>query len=157
MYFNVNKNVLFFATFLSNIGEIIQQAMKTSVNLLSFVYAFRILQIFHLLHLTKFFTELQLLTYAIAGSFTSLLLLSALMCQAIFVYSILGMVLFGELQHQTILNDFVNFETLINSAVLLFRLSTAEEWDVVYRELTYGEPFCDVNKVPNKCGNKVKT
>ncbi|XP_055932065.1 sodium channel protein 1 brain-like [Argiope bruennichi] len=79
------------------------------------------------------------------------------MCLVIFIYSILGMSLFGHIKHHFFIDDFVNFETLINSAILLFRLSTAEDWDSVYRELTVEYPFCDPDKIPKECGNKVIT
>ncbi|GBM70253.1 Sodium channel protein 60E [Araneus ventricosus] len=155
-YFKDYWNIFSLAILILDIiGEIIQQVLQTSVNLLSFVYAFRILQIFHLLHLAKFFTNIRLLTYAIVGSFTSLLHLSVLMCLVIFIYSILGMSLFGHIKHHSLIDDFVNFETLINSAILLFRLSTAEDYDSVYKDLTTEYPFCDPDKIPKQCGNKV--
>ncbi|CAL1286543.1 unnamed protein product [Larinioides sclopetarius] len=155
-YFKDYWNIFSLAILILDIiGEVIQQVLRTSANLLSFVYAFRILQIFDLLHLTKFFTDLRLLTYAIVGSFTSLLHLSVLMCLVIFIYSILGMWIFGHIKKHSVINNFVNFENLVNSAILLFRLSTAEDYDSIYKDLTLEYPFCDPKKIPKECGNKV--
>ncbi|CAL1286545.1 unnamed protein product [Larinioides sclopetarius] len=154
-YFKDYWNIFSLAILILDIiGEVIQQVLRTSANLLSFVYAFRILQIFDLLHLTKFFTDLRLLTYAIVGSFTSLLHLSVLMCLVIFIYSILGMWIFGHIKKHSVINNFVNFENLVNSAILLFRLSTAEDYDSIYKDLTLEYPFCDPKKIPKECGNK---
>ncbi|GFR23368.1 sodium channel protein type 4 subunit alpha B [Trichonephila clavata] len=135
-------------------GETIHLALSTSFNMFSFVYAFRILQIFHLLHFTEIFVNLRLLTYTIAASFKSLLHISILLCIIILIYSVIGVSLFGHVKPTGLIDDFVNFRTLISSAFLLFRLTTAEEWQNIYSDLSIKPPNCVIEEEFNNCGNQ---
>lgn len=136
-------------------GETLHQLEETKTNLLSFVYAFRILRIFQLLGLTDMFVDLRLLMYALETSFTSLLNLSLLLFLIIFIYSIFGMATFGHLKHTIWIDSNVNFETFANSAILLLRLATSEGWEKVIKSMSIQPPHCDPNKEPSDCGDRV--
>ncbi|GFY37082.1 sodium channel protein type 4 subunit alpha B [Trichonephila inaurata madagascariensis] len=136
------------------LGETIHLALDTSFNMFSFVYAFRILQIIHLLQFTEIFVNLRLLTYTIAASFKSLLHISILLCIIILIYSVIGMSLFKHVKPTGLIDDFVNFRTLISSAFLLFRLTTAEEWQNIYSDLSIKPPDCVIEEEFNNCGNQ---
>ncbi|GIY68753.1 sodium channel protein 60E [Caerostris extrusa] len=65
------------------------------------------------------------------------------------------MAIFGHIKYSNIIDQYVNFENLANSAFLLFRLSTAEEWSIVYEILSVEPPYCDDRTHPSDCGNKI--
>ncbi|GFU03648.1 sodium channel protein 60E [Nephila pilipes] len=64
------------------------------------------------------------------------------------------MSLFGNVKHSGLIGEFVNFKTVISSAFLLFRLTTAEEWQMLYSDLSKRPPDCRIEEEFNDCGNQ---
>lgn len=55
------------------------------------------------------------------------------------------MYLFGHVKQQGALDDTVNFETFVNSMLLLFRLSTGAGWNDILESLSISPPQCNLN------------
>jgi Ion transport protein len=55
--------------------------------------------------------------------------IGALLLLFIFMYSILGMILFGETMRNGIMNDYINFENFTNSFITLFIVATGDSWN----------------------------
>jgi len=59
-----------------------------------------------------------------------------------FIFSALGMSLFGALQYRDgEINDLVNFEKFSNSFILLARCSTGETWNYLMHECAKSDYF----------------
>jgi hypothetical protein len=64
-----------------------------------------------------------------------------------FMYAVLGVQLFWNLERGELVNDYTNFDDFGNAIYTLFRLSTGENWNGVMHECMLAEPDCD----PDKC------
>ena len=58
----------------------------------------------------------------------SLVNIGGLLLVFIFMYSILGMMIFGNVKRNGIMNDYINFENFAHSFVTLFVVATLDNW-----------------------------
>jgi hypothetical protein len=49
----------------------------------------------------------------------------------IFMYSVLGMILFSQNKRHDIMSDYINFENFFNAFLTLFVVSTGESWNSI--------------------------
>lgn len=47
----------------------------------------------------------------------------------IYMYSILGMILFGYVKRNGLMNDYINFENFSNAFITLFVIATGDSWN----------------------------
>jgi hypothetical protein len=67
-----------------------------------------------------------------------------------FMFSILGVFAFGEVTEGEVLDDFKNFNDFFNAFLLLFAVTTGEDWNKVMYDCSRVPPDC----IPNKtCGS----
>ena len=52
------------------------------------------------------------------------------------MYSIMGMIVFGDVKRNLAMNDYVNFETFTNAFMTLFVVATADKWNDIMQ--SYG-------------------
>ena len=82
--------------------------------------------------------------------------LYSLLTLVVFVYAIIGMSQFAYVQQICGIDHILNFETFINSFLLLFQVSTCEDWNKFLEPIILPEPECDrhiQNGNPNGMGN----
>ena len=63
--------------------------------------------------------------------------IGALVFLMFFIYSALGMNLFGLIQLKEYLNEQANFQTFISSMLVLMRCSTGESWNAIMYDCVY--------------------
>jgi Ion transport protein len=61
----------------------------------------------------------------------SLANIGGLLMLIIYIYAILGMATFGQTMRSDVLNDYLNFETFLNSFVSLFVIATGDSWNTL--------------------------
>lgn len=49
----------------------------------------------------------------------------------IFMYSVLGMILFAGNKRNDAMNDYINFENILNSFITLFVVTTGDSWNAI--------------------------
>ena len=111
----------------SNEGDPTMTSLQTS----SLLRALRVLRIGKLVRLIRWLTSVRTLIFSLISSLPALFNVGCLLSLMISMYAIVGMILFGHIRHQGVINDVVNFETFGNSFLLLFRLTTLAGWDGV--------------------------
>ena len=94
---------------------------------LNVVRLFRVARVLRLIHKAK---KLKMLFSTLIYSAPSLWNIGLLLFVTFFIYAVIGMNLFGDLQHELI--DEVNFNTFGNSLLLLYRIGSEDGWTDVY-------------------------
>ncbi|CAD8085427.1 unnamed protein product [Paramecium sonneborni] len=89
---------------------------------------FRVLRVTRLFRLIKSFEGLQKLIETAIYSLPAMLNVSALLFLVFFIFSILGVFLFGSIRTGWAIDDVNNFSDFHHSFQLLFRCSTGEDW-----------------------------
>lgn len=138
-------------------GILVENLHKTGIiitpNLL------RVVRVFRVGRLIRFFEKakgIQRLMFSLIISLPALFNVGAILFLIMFIYAIIGMSFFAHVKKTGALNDVVNFETFLNSMVLIFRLMTAAGWNDVLEPLMIQPPDCDPNYKGlsnGNCGN----
>lgn len=121
---NIFDTIIIFGSFLS-----IFISANSSLQIrgaLSILRSFRILR---LLRLIKRGKSLQMIFNTFVITLHSLANIGALLLLFIFMYSILGMIFFGEVMRTGIMNDYINFESFQTSFITLFIVATGDSWN----------------------------
>lgn len=103
----------------------------------------RIFRIGRVLRLIKAAKGIRKLLFALIISLPALFNVVALLTLVTFIFSIIGMSLFGNLKHSGAINDLVNFETFERSIVLLIRLTTSAGWNDILDPMMILPPDCN--------------
>lgn len=69
--------------------------------------------------------------------FTIAVLVILMMC-----YSLAGVILFGSVKYGEAINRYANFQTSFNAMMILFRITTGEDWNKVMHDCMVDEPYC---------------
>jgi len=92
---------------------------------ISVLRAFRIGRIFKIV---KKYRDQQVLFFTFIGAIPQLTYVGGLLLIFLFVYAILGVQLFADVQLQDALNVHANFQSFGRALLTLFRMSTGESW-----------------------------
>jgi Ion transport protein len=55
--------------------------------------------------------------------------IGCLLLLVIYIYSILGMIIFGQVKRNGLMNNYMNFENFINAFITLFTVVTGDSWN----------------------------
>ena len=55
--------------------------------------------------------------------------IGCLLLLVIYIYSILGMIMFGQVKRNGLMNNYMNFENFINAFITLFTVVTGDSWN----------------------------
>ncbi|CAH1797368.1 unnamed protein product [Owenia fusiformis] len=155
-YFRRVWNVFdFIVVFLSIIGVILDDLLTSIFITPTLLRVVRVFRIGRVLRLVKAAKGIRKLLFALVISLPALFNIALLLFMMMFIYSVVFMTSFSHVKHTGALNDQVNFETFVNSFVLLFRLTTSAGWNDVLYALQIKEPNCDPNFYTKKDGTKV--
>lgn len=119
----------------------------------------RVIRVFRVGRLLRFFEKakgIQRLVFSLVVSLPALFNVGAILLLIVFIYAIIGMSFFAHVKKTGALNEVVNFETFLNSMLLIFRLMTAAGWNDVLEPLMSKPPDCDPNYKGlsnGNCGN----
>uniref|UniRef100_A0AAR2LIS3 Voltage-dependent N-type calcium channel subunit alpha n=1 Tax=Pygocentrus nattereri TaxID=42514 RepID=A0AAR2LIS3_PYGNA len=120
-------NVFDFVTVLGSITDILVTEFKNRLLNLSFLRLFRAARLIKLLR--QGYT-IRILLWTFVQSFKALPYVCLLIAMLFFIYAIIGMQVFGniELNEDTAINHHNNFRTFLQALMLLFRSATGEAW-----------------------------
>ncbi|XP_061732899.1 voltage-dependent N-type calcium channel subunit alpha-1B-like [Nerophis ophidion] len=126
-YLKAAWNVFDFVTVLGSITDILVTEVKDKMINLSFLRLFRAARLIKLLR--QGYT-IRILLWTFVQSFKALPYVCLLIAMLFFIYAIIGMQVFGniELNEETAINHHNNFQTFFQALTLLFRSATGEAW-----------------------------
>ena len=119
----------------------------------------RVVRVFRIGRLLRFFQKakgIKRLVFSLLISLSALFNVGAILFLIMFIYALIGMSFFAHVKKTGALNEIVNFETFLNSMLLIFRLMTAAGWNDVLDPLMIQPPDCDPNYKGlsnGNCGN----
>eukprot|EP00002_Diphylleia_rotans_P018406 TRINITY_DN3563_c0_g1_i4.p1 TRINITY_DN3563_c0_g1~~TRINITY_DN3563_c0_g1_i4.p1 ORF type:complete len:1670 (+),score=301.84 TRINITY_DN3563_c0_g1_i4:113-5122(+) len=110
---------------------------------LSVVRVFRIFRVFRVLRLVQSTKSLYKLFRTLVYSLPSLVNVAGLLLLVLFVFSIVGMSVFGEVAHVGFgINTHANFETFFRAIITLFRIMTFDNWSEIHEGCSVQPPLC---------------
>ncbi|XP_057208019.1 calcium channel, voltage-dependent, N type, alpha 1B subunit, a isoform X1 [Triplophysa rosa] len=146
-------NVFDFVTVLGSITDIVVTEINDRMLNLSFLRLFRAARLVKLLR--QGYT-IRILLWTFVQSFKALPYVCLLIAMLFFIYAIIGMQVFGniELNEDTAINHHNNFRTFLQALMLLFRSATGEAWHEIMLSCL-SERRCDVRSAIHgkECGS----
>lgn len=104
------------------------------------VRVFKVARVAKLFRLIKSFKDIQSILETIKYSIPSVLNILSILLLILFIYSILGVFLFAEVQTGTVVNEYVNFSRFHHAMIVLFMISTGEDWHSLMFDCTAANP-----------------
>ncbi|XP_037387307.1 calcium channel, voltage-dependent, N type, alpha 1B subunit, a isoform X9 [Pygocentrus nattereri] len=122
-------NVFDFVTVLGSITDILVTEFKMANRLLNLSFL-RLFRAARLIKLLRQGYTIRILLWTFVQSFKALPYVCLLIAMLFFIYAIIGMQVFGniELNEDTAINHHNNFRTFLQALMLLFRSATGEAW-----------------------------
>mmetsp|Transcript_15432 Transcript_15432/g.38715 ORF Transcript_15432/g.38715 Transcript_15432/m.38715 type:complete len:831 (+) Transcript_15432:1-2493(+) len=95
----------------------------------------RIVRVVRLLRAIKSARRIRSMLTTLIFSLPALANISSIFCIVLFLFSVLGMQLFGDVMHGEFLNDDANFCHFSSSAMTMFRSATGEAWNGIMHDV----------------------
>ena len=73
----------------------------------------------------------------------------------LFIYAVVGVQLFGNVRYGDYIGPIANFENTGYAMMLLFRVTTGEDWNSLMYECSVEPPYCTASATMNDCGTYV--
>ncbi|XP_041825615.1 voltage-dependent N-type calcium channel subunit alpha-1B [Melanotaenia boesemani] len=147
-------NVFDFVTVIGSITDILFTEINTSKKInLSFLRLFRAARLIKLLR--QGYT-IRILLWTFVQSFKALPYVCLLIAMLFFIYAIIGMQVFGniDLNEDTAINHHNNFQTFFQALTLLFRSATGEAWHEIMLACLSNRPCDELSGLIGKeCGS----
>ncbi|XP_029108659.1 voltage-dependent N-type calcium channel subunit alpha-1B-like [Scleropages formosus] len=154
-YLKDSWNVFDFVTVLGSITDILVTEIKTTDKQINL----SVLRLFRAARLIKLLRQgytIRILLWTFVQSFKALPYVCLLIAMLFFIYAIIGMQVFGniELNEDTEINHHNNFRTFFQALMLLFRSATGEAWHEIMLSCLSQRP-CDEGSGSNgkECGS----
>ena len=112
---------------------------------------FRVFRVLRILRLVKKAKDVRILLETISYSLPHIANIGAFLCLLFFIFAVLGVGLFANVQRGKYLNRHANFESFPGALLLLIRIVTGENWNGIMHETMVQEPECDDVYLKN-CG-----
>ncbi|KAI3378578.1 hypothetical protein SNEBB_007102 [Seison nebaliae] len=128
---------------------------RTFIQYFSKPTVFRVMRVFRigkLLRVIRFARGIRKLLFALFSSLPALVNISSLLGIILFMYSIIGMMLFKKVKHNGYITETSNFETFFKSFAILVRIATAAGWNDVHDALSISTD-CEGKFMEGNCGN----
>ena len=152
-YFRTRFNQFDFVIVILTVYEFFYDQNLTSFHIGFNPSIFRVIRMIRIFKLFSKFPRLVQLGQTVWFSLPALYNVTLLMVLEYFIFSILGMALFGKVKHGFYMTNHGNYETFTSAMVTLFREMTGENWNGIMRDCMVQPPFCD-NDLGN-CGNTI--
>uniref|UniRef100_A0A4W4FRV3 Sodium channel protein n=1 Tax=Electrophorus electricus TaxID=8005 RepID=A0A4W4FRV3_ELEEL len=160
-FFSIGWNIFdFIVVILSIIGLLLADLIEKYFVSPTLFRVIRLARIGRVLRLIRGAKGIRTLLFALMMSLPALFNIGLLLFLIIFIFSIFGMSNFGYVKKEGGIDDMFNFETLGNSIICLFMITTSAGWDgLLIPMLNSGPPDCDPDvehpgtNVRGDCGN----
>ncbi|KFM58575.1 Voltage-dependent calcium channel type A subunit alpha-1, partial [Stegodyphus mimosarum] len=144
--------------FITVVGSVIDAlVVETGVSFFNFGFL-RLFRAARLIKLLRQGDTIRILLWTFIQSFKALPYVCLLIAMLFFIYAIIGMQVFGNIQldPDSEINRHNNFQTFVQSLILLFRCATGEAWQAIMLDCVKGRP-CDLksNKQGDECGSNL--
>lgn len=136
LYFKEGWNIFDFVIIWGSLISIFI-SLNTSLSLRGAISIMRSFRILRLLRLIKRGKSLQLIFNTLVITMHSLANIGALLLLFIYMFAILGMILFGNVMRNNVMNDYINFENFVNAYMTLFVVATGDSWDQITMSFAY--------------------
>ncbi|CAK9291753.1 unnamed protein product [Gordionus sp. m RMFG-2023] len=157
-YFKDAWNVFDFITVVGSITDVMVTEIKSFTLIQTNFINLGFLRLFRAARLIKLLRQgytIRMLLWTFIQSFKALPYVCLLIGMLFFIYAIIGMQIFGniELKEDTEINRHNNFRTFIQALMLLFRCATGESWQLIMLSCIAQRP-CDPlsGKSKPECG-----
>ncbi|XP_022239678.1 voltage-dependent calcium channel type A subunit alpha-1-like isoform X4 [Limulus polyphemus] len=154
-YFRDGWNTFDFITVVGSVVDAL--VIEIGVNFFN-VGFLRLFRAARLIKLLRQGYTIRILLWTFIQSFKALPYVCLLIAMLFFIYAIIGMQVFGNIQclPDTDINRHNNFQTFILSLMLLFRCATGENWQAIMLSCIKGRP-CDPrsSKSGDECGSNI--
>lgn len=101
---------------------------------------------------------LRMLMLTVVMSLTKSFYTISVLVMIMTCYAFVGVIMFGSVKHGLALNRQVNFETSWNALLVLFRVTTGEDWHRIMHDAMIAKPYCRtkprMNYWESNCGNR---
>ena len=124
---------------MNNIGQSLFSFLRVGPQLARIL---RVMRVSRLLKLVKSLKGIQKLLETLALSLSSLMNVGALVLLVFFIYSVLGVFLFSDVNQGIVVDEYNNFNNFGMAMILLIRCSTGENWWVVMFDCNKYSPNC---------------
>uniref|UniRef100_A0A7S1XCD4 Voltage-gated ion channel superfamily n=1 Tax=Tetraselmis chuii TaxID=63592 RepID=A0A7S1XCD4_9CHLO len=121
---------------ISLVGIFLEQVMSTNVSVVSLLRVFRVARIFRLIPKAK---GLRTLFQTLLFSLPALFNVGSVLILFFFIFSIMGMNLFGSIRLGDNLNRHANFQNFPRSMLLLMRMATGESWNGIMHDCSVSD------------------
>lgn len=119
----------------SLISLLLYKQSSIKIKFLSFIKSFKILRLIRLLNRGGRTLSLVFNTFII--TMQQLSNIGGLLFLFMYMYSILGMIYFGEVKRNGSMNDYINFENFTSAFITLFTVATADSWNYTTASFTW--------------------
>mmetsp|Transcript_11321 Transcript_11321/g.26831 ORF Transcript_11321/g.26831 Transcript_11321/m.26831 type:complete len:1216 (+) Transcript_11321:1-3648(+) len=137
-YFRDAWNIFDFTVVnVSIVGIILENTLNnTNVSVVSLLRVFRVARIFRLIPKAK---GLRTLFQTLVFSLPALINVGSVLLLFFFIFSVMGMNLFGGVREGEFINRHANFDTFPRSMLTLMRMATGESWNGIMHDVTVSE------------------
>lgn len=102
----------------------------------------RVLRVTRIVRLIGKAEDLQAIIQTIQFSIPSLVNVMLLLNIIYFMFSIMGVFLFNEVKYGDVLDEYKNFNNFIEAYILMFAVSTGEDWNKIMFDCSRQPPDC---------------
>jgi len=113
----------------------------------------RVLRLFRIIQVSKAFSGVKHLLISLISSIPGFVNVAALLVLVYFIYAVLGVQLFSTIEGNSQITPMANFRSLSMALIMLFKISTGDNWNNFVHEVTTRAPGCVdvVTYNPNWC------
>lgn len=130
VFFLDNWNTFDFIVAIVSVVGIIIDKFSSGIHIKGTITLLRSLRILRIVRLLKRGGKsLHMIFNTFVICIQSLVNIGALLLLIIYMYSVLGMILFGSNMRTGLMNNWMNFEDFFNSFLILFTVTTGDSWN----------------------------
>ena len=98
--------------------------------------------LFRFLSLSGKHDTLKMLMMTVSMSLVKSFYIIFVLILIIMSYAMIGVIMFGTVKHGAAINDVANFKDSVSAMIMLFRITTGEDWNKVMQDCKIQEPYC---------------
>ena len=131
----------FIVAFISLVSILISASTSVNVKAISLLRAFRIFRLSRLLRQLRLLKRggksLNLIFNTFVITMQSLANIGSLLILMMYIYSIIGMIYFGQIKRNSSMNDYISFESFTSAFITLFTVATVDSWNYTMISFSY--------------------
>jgi hypothetical protein len=98
--------------------------------------------LFRFLSLSGKHDTLKMLMMTVSMSLVKSFYIIFVLILIIMSYAMIGVIMFGTIKHGAAINEIANFESSVSAMIMLFRITTGEDWNKIMQDCKIQEPYC---------------